>query len=148
MDLPYDRSCPFCAIVRGEDARAEVICVTESWVAFFPDAPATPGHTLIVPVGHYSTLWSAPVAVAQQLMLGAWTVGTAAFEALRPSGMNLITSAGTAAEQSVPHVHLHVVPRWNNDRIGRIWPPKRRLKHEMREDLAEAMRAACRTRQT
>jgi histidine triad (HIT) family protein len=41
-----------------------------------------------------------------------------------PDGMNLITSAGEAGEQSVYHLHLHVVPRWKDDGIDQIWPPK------------------------
>jgi histidine triad (HIT) family protein len=57
--------------------------------------------------------------------------------------MNLITSAGAAAEQTVPHLHLHVVPRWSDDGFGEIWAPKKPLAHSLEKDAAERIRAAC-----
>ena len=47
---PSDRQCDFCAIARGRDRSVEVICEAESWIAFFPLDPATPGHTLVIPL--------------------------------------------------------------------------------------------------
>jgi histidine triad (HIT) family protein len=64
-------------------------------------------------------------------------------EALSPDGMNLISSSGSVAEQTVFHAHLHVVPRWVNDPIDRIWPPKRRMSEAIKEDVAERIRGAC-----
>jgi histidine triad (HIT) family protein len=55
--------------------------------------------------------------------------------------MNLITSAGEAAEQSVLHLHLHLVPRWSDDELD-IWPPKKVMRRELKEGLGQAIRAA------
>jgi histidine triad (HIT) family protein len=76
-------------------------------------------------------------------MVGVVRVGAAIRDALTPDGMNLISSAGSAAEQTVFHAHLHVVPRWLRDPIGPIWPPKERMSEVLREDLADAIRARC-----
>jgi diadenosine tetraphosphate (Ap4A) HIT family hydrolase len=135
--------CPFCGIARGADPSVEVVCQSDSWVAFFPDDPATPGHTLIIPRHHVPHLWQADGALAADLMAAVMRVGNAIYAALSPDGMNLITSAGDAAEQTVPHLHLHVVPRWTGDPIGPIWPPKERMADRLREELAAAIRDLC-----
>lgn len=69
-------------------------------------------------------------------------LGNAVQSALNPEGMNLITSAGEAAEQTVFHLHLHVVPRWADDELD-IWPPKKPMARGLKENLADAVRAAC-----
>jgi len=138
------QGCTFCAIVRGEDRAVEIVCEDESWVAFFPLDPATPGHTLVVPRTHVSDLWAAPAPLVVQLMTGARRVGNAISSAINPEGMNLITSAGEAAEQTVFHLHLHVVPRWTQDGFGRIWPIEgRKYEDAALENVAELIRAEC-----
>jgi histidine triad (HIT) family protein len=139
-----DLACDFCAIARGEDADTEVVCEGEAWVAFFPLKPATPGHTMVIPRTHAADLWDLDLETATELMAGVVEVGRAIREALIPEGMNLITSAGEVAEQSVFHVHLHVVPRWRSDGIDEIWPPKGELPGVDLEGVADRIRDACR----
>lgn len=134
--------CPFCLIAEGKDEQAVVVCQTGTWVAFFPPEPATPGHTLIIPRAHVPDLWAADDGLAAELMSAAIRVGRAIDSAVHPDGMNLITSAGEAAEQTIFHLHLHVVPRWPGDNLD-IWPPKEPMHRELRDDLADAVRAAC-----
>jgi histidine triad (HIT) family protein len=118
----FDPKCDFCRIANGIEETPFLICERNSWVAFFPLEPATTGHTLVVPKNHATDFWSMPVEAAAQLAEAAWEVGRAVGAALEPLGMNLITSAGGIAEQTVYHVHLHVVPRWPGDQIYPIWP--------------------------
>jgi histidine triad (HIT) family protein len=136
-------NCDFCSIARG-DAPAEVVCEGEHWIAFFPHHPATPGHTLVIPREHVESLWAANLSVAGELMQAAIEVGRAIQEALQPDGLNLISSAGAAAEQTVPHLHLHVVPRWKDDGFGPIWPPQKETPDDLVRDAANRIRAACR----
>ena len=103
----------------------EIVCEGATWVAFFPLEPATPGHTLVIPRLHVSDLWRVEPALGSDLMQAVIRVGQAVTVTLNPDGMNLITSSGSAAEQTVFHLHLHVVPRWRNDAIGKIWPPEK-----------------------
>jgi histidine triad (HIT) family protein len=137
------RDCPFCAIARGE-APAEIICERESWLAFFPLKPATPGHTLVVPRRHVADLWSADSELAIDLMGAVIDVGHAIQAALAPDGMNLITSSGDEAEQTVYHLHLHVVPRYRDDGFGEIWPPERQIPDVELEGIPRRIRDACR----
>lgn len=134
--------CEFCDIARG-DAAAEVICDGNEWVAFFPINPATPGHTLVIPRIHASNLWELDASTAARLMTAVVRVGRAIDRALSPDGMNLITSAGRTAEQTVFHVHLHVVPRWENDGFGQIWPTQHRYQDAGLGDVAQLIRESC-----
>jgi len=135
-------TCPFCAIARGDDGSVEIVCEDQGWVAFFPLEPATPGHTLIIPRHHVRHLWVMDSADARALMGAVVRVGAAIDEALNPEGLNLITSAGEAAEQTVFHLHLHVVPRWQRDGF-KIWPPDRPFPEQLKEEAAERIRQAC-----
>ena len=145
MSLPSQREdCTFCRIGRGEHPSIETIAEGTNWIAFFPLEPAVPGHTLVIPRAHHADLWAVPVALAAELVEAVIEVGHAIDTALTPEGMNLITSAGSAAEQSVFHVHLHVVPRWNDDGFGRIWPPDQHHPVAEVRDVAERLRRAMR----
>jgi histidine triad (HIT) family protein len=139
----FEPGCPFCAIARGTDLTAEIVCESDTWVAFFPTEPATPGHTLIIPRLLLPDLWALDTALGADLMTAVVRVGRAIQIAVRPEGMNLISSSGSAAEQTVFHLHLHVVPRWRNDGIDRIWPPKQPMSDARREGLGDLVRDAC-----
>ena len=136
------RDCEFCRIARGEE-EALVVCESDDCLAFFPTEPATRGHTLIIPRQHAPDLWHIPLQLEASLMNMVVRVGQALQRALHPDGMNLISSAGEAAEQTVFHLHLHVVPRWSGDRIGTIWPPKKPWNETVKEDVADLVRAEC-----
>jgi histidine triad (HIT) family protein len=143
--VPDDRNvCPFCEIAGGLDTSVEIVCEAASWVAFFPLEPATPGHTLLIPRQHVPDYWHASEDVAAELAKASVRIGQAIQAALTPEGMNLITSAGEAAEQTVFHLHIHLVPRWHRDGFGRIWPPGHKYEDATLEDFADRIRAACR----
>jgi histidine triad (HIT) family protein len=137
--------CDFCAIARGEDLSVEVVGEADNWIAFFPTNPATPGHTLIIPRKHVVDLWEVEFELAAELMMVVVIVGRAIEVSLKPEGMNLISSAGTIAEQTVFHLHLHVVPRWHRDDFGRIWPIEgKSFQKSNLENIADRIREAFR----
>ena len=115
------RDCDFCGIVRGEQT-AQVVYETEAVLAFLPLNPAAPGHTLVIPRVHTPDFLSCPAPLAGTLSAAAAHVGRAVRAAVAADGMNLITSAGAAASQTVFHLHVHLVPRWDGDPLGRLWP--------------------------
>jgi histidine triad (HIT) family protein len=116
-------ACEFCEIVRGE-APAKIVSETEQTLAFFPLNPATLGHTLLIPKQHVATLWELEPDLAVALARALLPLAHAIRTALTPDGFNVINSAGEAASQSVFHLHIHLVPRWFDDHVGEIWPPK------------------------
>jgi histidine triad (HIT) family protein len=136
----FQPDCAFCKIARGEDESAEIVHEESDWLAFFPLNPATPGHTLVIPRAHIVDLWQLQDPLDAELMAAVIRVGRVIESVLRPDGMNLITSAGKTAEQTVFHLHLHVVPRWEQDGFGEIWPA------ETKYENAELTRVAAQIR--
>jgi histidine triad (HIT) family protein len=139
-----DSDCPFCEIVRLEDRGAREVYRDSEVVGFFPTEPATLGHTLVVPRAHIPDIWSLEQPVGAALAEGVLRIAHAIRSALRPEGLNIIQSNGEAATQSVMHLHVHLVPRWRGDPVGRIWPPETNFtdfqKDWAQEELIEAIR--------
>ena len=134
--------CVFCRIVQGKQP-ARVVADAPDAVAFFPLRPVCPGHTIVIPKTHVRDLWAADNLMSAELMQIVTAVGRAIRVALRPDGLNLVSSAGEAASQSVFHLHLHVVPRYLGDHIGNIWSPGPPLTQAAEDETAAAIRAAC-----
>ena len=136
--------CPFCDIVKRK-VPAEVVYETPHTLAFFPLQPATHGHTMVITKEHFDTFLGVPRELVPALWQAVTDVGRALNAVLHPEGMNVISSAGAAASQSVFHVHVHLVPRWSNDAVGEIWPPKSPTPETILEDVADAIREHLRT---
>lgn len=110
--------CVFCRIVEGGEP-ASIVHADEVAVAFMDILPVNPGHLLVVPRAHATSLRDVPgptaahlMAVAHRIALGMQT-GPLAGE-----GTNLFLADGAAAGQEVFHVHLHVIPRFSGDGMG------------------------------
>lgn len=136
--MTFEEGCAFCEIVANEEP-ARIVTRNERVIAFFPLEPATLGHTLVIPTSHIPDIWALDDATAATLTDATLCVARAVRTALTPDGLNIIQSNGSAATQTVHHLHVHVVPRWEGDAMGRIWPPestaRERSKNElMRED--------------
>ncbi len=103
--------CIFCRIVQGA-ARAEVVWESPEAIAFLDRVPAARGHTMIVPRVHAPTLLDLDDAAVGALFLGVKAVTRKVVDALRPAGLNVGWNHGAAAGQHVPHLHVHVIPRF------------------------------------
>ena len=107
---PTEANCPFCARIR--DGEVDEI-YNEGVVRFAPLNPVTPGHMLFVPVGH--ALHPNPERA------GAAVAAASHYARRKKEPFNLITSSGHAATQTIPHVHVHYVPRRENDGLTLPW---------------------------
>jgi histidine triad (HIT) family protein len=112
--------CVFCKIRDGQIPSVK-IDEDERTIAFMDINPLSPGHCLVVTKRHAPTLFDADVEDLQAATATAKRVAQAIREALRPDGLNLLQANGAAAFQSVPHFHLHLIPRWANDGKGFDW---------------------------
>lgn len=135
--------CPFCDIIDREDPDAREVFRDEHVVAFFPLEPATLGHTLVVPRKHVADIWELDAATASNLSGASLAVAAAIKRALQPEGLNVIQSNGEAATQTVEHLHVHLVPRWTNDAIGRIWPPETSYTERQKDAAWQRLKREC-----
>lgn len=110
------KDCVFCKIVAGQLPCSNVF-EDELILAFLDIAPLNPGHTLIIPKEHHTSITTLPVDVAAHMMEVAPRIACAMMRATEADGFNLMLSNGACAGQVVPHVHLHVVPRFPDDGI-------------------------------
>lgn len=138
--------CPFCDIVNRKDRDAREVYRDSHVVAFFPLEPATLGHTLVVPRRHLADIWELDEETAARLAQATLRVSQAVKAAASPEGLNIIQSNGIVATQSIFHLHIHVVPRWHNDRIGPIWPPETSYSEDQKDNVWRLIREAGRTR--
>lgn len=109
--------CPFCDRI----ARGEYDYENASNVAFQPLSPVTPGHFLVVPRRHIAHALEGPSRAASALAFAAHLAGDMGLESA-----NFITSAGSAATQTVFHLHMHVVPRREGDGLTLPWTGQRK----------------------
>jgi histidine triad (HIT) family protein len=113
--------CIFCRIVQGS-ARAAVVYQDEKVLCFLDINPVAPGHTLVIPRGHYETLLDVfSDSEMGALGKGCRIIGAALMKALGAKGFNVMMNNLPAAGQLVPHAHFHVVPRFPGDGL-RHWP--------------------------
>src|SRR5262245_8763308 len=111
--------CLFCTIVSG--AKAERVVETDGAVAFLDHRPLFPGHVLLVPRRHVETLEDLPADEIGPLFLLAQRLCRAVREAMEAHGT--FVAMNNRVSQSVPHLHVHVVPRRTKDGLrGFFWP--------------------------
>jgi len=112
--------CVFCKIRDGQIPSMR-IDEDERTLTFMDINPLSPGHCLVVTKRHVPTLFEADVEDLEAAAATARRVALAIREALKPDGLNLLQANGAAAFQSVPHFHLHLIPRWTGDGKGFDW---------------------------
>ncbi|MBU4351506.1 MAG: HIT family protein [Nanoarchaeota archaeon] len=127
--------CIFCKIVKGEIPCSKVY-EDNHVIAFLDIAPASKGHTLIVPKEHYEIIPNVPNALLEKTIDVVKKIGCALLK--ENDGFNVMQNNRKAAEQLVPHVHFHVIPRNNGDGLDVAkWKSSKYAEGEMEEMLAK-----------
>jgi histidine triad (HIT) family protein len=130
-------TCPFCRIARGEEP-AHLVLDEPELLAFLDVRPLFPGHLLLVPRTHFETLLDLPDALAGPFLVAARSLARALERGLGAEGE--FVALNNRVSQSVPHLHLHIVPRRKGDGLkGFFWP---RAKYAAGEAEAVAARIA------
>jgi histidine triad (HIT) family protein len=120
VNLRSDPTCVFCGIVRGDTA-AHVVLDDDVAVAFLDRRPLFLGHVLVVPRGHHATLLDLPAPDVGPFFLRVQRVVAAVTSAMEARGS--FVAMNNVVSQSVPHLHVHVVPRRPKDGLrGFFWP--------------------------
>jgi histidine triad (HIT) family protein len=140
--MTSEADCPFCSIVAGHDPEVREVARNDSVVVFFPTEPAVLGHCMVMPRRHVEQFSDLTGDEVSQVMLAAQMMARNLRDAFRPDGINIIQSNGEAATQSVPHVHVHILPRWEDDEVGGFWPSKSNFSEESKDRALAKLRAA------
>ncbi len=133
--------CIFCRIARGELPCTKVYEDPEV-LAFMDIGPIVKGHVLVIPKAHVDPLTAAPPALLGRIMSVVQQVAAAQQKGLKADGINLHQSNGACAGQVVPHLHFHVIPRFNNDGHRWNWQAHRYTDPGEMQERAAAIRSA------
>jgi histidine triad (HIT) family protein len=138
--VPRVNSCAFCGVVDGS-ASGHVVLADEVAVAFLDSRPVFKGHVLVAPRGHAETLADLPAEDVGPFFLRVQRVSAAMPAALDCQGS--FVAVNNTVSQSVPHLHVHVVPRTKGDGLrGFFWPRQKYDSDAEAAQYAQRLRAA------
>ena len=135
------RTCGFCQIVRGE-SKASLVYANAFTLAFMNRRQANEGHVLVIPRRHVETIFELDDFLAAEVAKTVLKVSRALKEALRISDLSVWQSNGAAAFQEIPHLHIHLLPRYADDGLLQVYPAlPPPVKRELLDTLAAAINA-------
>ncbi len=114
--LTFDESCIFCKIVRKQ-LPVSIIYEDETVMAFLDIRPLNEGHMLVIPKRHYVDIFDIPEDQLSQVHRVAKQVSAAVKKATNSDGISIIQQNGKAAGQDIFHLHVHVVPRFEGQKL-------------------------------
>ena len=109
--------CIFCKIINGEIPAVKVLD-EELVVAFMDINPSSKGHMLVVPTNHAENIFEISESDLAALIKAVKRCAKAVKEALNAEGITILQLNGKASNQIVPHLHIHIIPRWKNDGLS------------------------------
>lgn len=131
--------CVFCEIIKGRSPVAKVY-EDSSFLAFMDKYPITLGHTLVLPKQHYSDLFDMTENEVGNLYRVVHSIATAVYTATGAQGLNTGQNNGKAANQIVPHVHVHIIPRFEKDSRDGKWPSRKLVDYKELEKVSNKIR--------
>ena len=115
------QDCIFCKIIRKE-IPASLVYEDESVLGFLDINPLTEGHTLVIPKNHATNIFDIPADDLKHITTVAQQISNKMKESINAEGVDLVQASGEAADQTVPHFHMHVIPRKSDDKLDlRQW---------------------------
>ncbi|MCK4927469.1 MAG: HIT family protein [Candidatus Aenigmarchaeota archaeon] len=134
--------CIFCKIIKG-DIPAKIVYEDDFAIAFLDISPCAEGHTVVIPKQHFEKFTDMEEVDAGNLFASVQKVAKAVEKALNIQASNIGLNNGRAAGQEVPHVHVHIIPRYEGDNGGAIQSivqtnPKTDNLEELKEKIRNA----------
>ncbi|MDP2772943.1 MAG: HIT family protein [Nocardioides sp.] len=139
MTGPASEGCVFCSIITGE-LEAALVLEEADFVAFLDRRPLFKGHVLLVPRRHVATLPDLPAELRDGFLEAAQRLSSAVVTALGAQGS--FVAMNNVVSQSVPHLHLHVVPRTKGDGLRGFFWPRTKYADQEAGQYAARLRAA------
>lgn len=132
-----DQNCIFCKIANGE-IPSRTLYEDEKYRVILDLGPATKGHALVLPKEHFANVYEIPADLAAGAFVIGQQMASRMREKLHTDGANLVQNNGEAAGQTVPHFHLHVIPRYRGDGQHILWKPGKASDQEL-DAIVKAM---------
>lgn len=131
--------CIFCKIANGE-IPAATLWEDEDFRVILDLGPASRGHALILPKAHAANIYELSDELLGKAMVLAKKMASAMTEALKCDGFNIVQNNGEPAGQTVFHFHMHLIPRYKDDKVGLTWTPGE-LSPKDRDEIAAKVKA-------
>jgi histidine triad (HIT) family protein len=132
--------CIFCSIIDGE-LRAVKIFEDSMFVAIMDKYPINTGHTLVLPKKHHNDIFTMEDDEIGKLFSTVSFLAKRIVKALDAKGLNIGQNNGKAANQIVPHVHVHIIPRYNHDTPNGRWPSRYLISDKELDNIAQKIKA-------
>lgn len=130
--------CIFCKLA-NHVFDTNIVYEDDTFTAILDASPANPGHTLILPKNHYQDIFEIDEETVGKAMKLGKKIAARMMDVLKCDGVNVIQNNKEAAGQSVPHYHLHIIPRYTDDGQKMLWTPGEvtdEIQKEMKDKLA------------
>ena len=114
--MTFDESCIFCKIVRRQ-APASIVYEDDAVMAFLDIRPLNKAHTLVIPKNHYVDIFDIPEDQLSKIHSVTKQISEAVKKATNSDGISIIQQNGKAAGQDIFHIHVHVVPRFEGQKL-------------------------------
>jgi histidine triad (HIT) family protein len=115
--------CIFCSIINGT-SEGITVYYNNHFLVLMDKYPISNGHTLVIPKKHYDNLLSMPQEEVGKLYSLVSIIAKAVVSAVSADGFNIGQNNGKSANQIIPHVHVHIIPRFKNDNSYGKWPTR------------------------
>ncbi len=129
--------CIICKLINNE-LPSWIIYEDENAICFLPLEPQAFGHTVIAPKAHHVDLFSVPLEISGAMFAVAQKLALHYRKAIGATGVNLLHASGVSAQQSVPHLHIHLIPRFEDDGLD-AWPHLPATQHN-KDELLKKLR--------
>jgi histidine triad (HIT) family protein len=138
-ESPAAPQCPFCLIVEGK-IETKIVYSDDRFLGILDINPANPGHILLFPKAHFTNLTDMGDDLVSRMFVVAKNLCNALLETLHAKGFNVFLANGQIAGQNVPHVILHLIPRFDQDGVSFRWKPKQMSAEEM-QNISEVVKS-------
>jgi histidine triad (HIT) family protein len=134
-----NEKCIFCKIINKSIPNA-IVYENDKFLVFLDRYPINHGHSLVIPKDHYDNILEMPTNLVGDLHSLVPTIARAVITTIGGNGFNVSQNNGKSANQIIPHVHVHIVPRFHAEKIKGQWPTRKIAKIEELTHLAERIK--------
>ncbi len=131
-----NEKCIFCKIIDKSIPNA-IIYEDDKFLVFLDKYPINYGHSLLIPKDHFNTILEMPINLVGEMYSLVPQIAKAVISTIDGNGFNVSQNNGRSANQIIPHVHVHIVPRFSIEKIKGQWPMRKIANIEDLKILAE-----------